>query len=61
MNLLYGSLKGILVNVADGFINVDDSEEGINLVGVTSKVFPIMTFYLFINIKQLNALQLILA
>lgn len=48
MNLLYDSLKGILVNVADGFINVDDFEEGINLVGVTSKVFPIMTFYLFI-------------
>ena len=56
-------LKGIFVinHIADRFINVDNFEVGINLVGVTNKVILLMTFYLyFINIKHLNILQLIL-
>lgn len=40
-------LKGTFINIAVSCINVDTVEEGTNLVGVISKVFPMMTFYLF--------------
>lgn len=44
-------LKGTFINIAVSCINVDTFEEGTNLVAVISKVFPLVTFYLFIFLQ----------
>ena len=53
-------LKNTSVNNAVSLISVDNFEEGTNIVAVTSKVFSLIKFYIFISIKHLSGLQLIL-